>query len=134
MPTIHINIQGLDETLKRLDDIGGVRMLEPAMWKAVSRLADYMSEYPPVRSGSTYVRTGTLGRRWAAATSQSVTVAGNTIRGAVGNNTAYAPLVQSSRFQARVHRGRWRTDVMAINANRDKIVADFIAALRAALR
>ncbi len=134
MPTIHIEVKGLNETLQRLDNLGGMRALEPVMWKAVYRLADYMAEYPSVRPSSSYVRTGTLGRRWTAATSQSVTVAGNTIRGAVGNKTTYAPLVQSSRFQARVHRGRWRTDAMAINANREKIVADFLAAIKALQR
>lgn len=134
MPTINIEVKGLTETLQRLDNLGGMRALEPVMWKAVYRLADYMAEYPPERASSPYVRTGTLGRRWTAATSQSVTVTGNMIRGVVGNNTSYAPLVQSARFQARVHRGRWRTDVMAIDANRQKIVADFLAALRALRR
>jgi hypothetical protein len=129
MTTLRLEVEGLDAVMRRLDGMGGVRVLEPAMWRAVYRLQNYMQEYPPQRSGSTYVRTGTLGRRWTVA----VHAAGNTLTGKVGNNTVYAPFVQSSRFQARVHRGRWRTDLMAIDANRQQIIRDFIAALRGAM-
>lgn len=130
MAELRIEVEGLDDVLKRLDSVSSIRTLEPAMWKAVYRLQADMQEYPPARASSPYVRTGTLGRRWTA----RVSTAGNELRGVVGNNTLYAPFVQSSRFQARVHRGRWRTDLQVLDANRAAIVRDFQAAIAAALR
>lgn len=134
MASIHLDISGVDETIHRLNSVGGVRMLEPAMWKAVYRLQEYMQVYPPTLPNQRYERTRTLGRKWAADNAASVTAHGTELRGRIGIQLEYAPFVQSSRFQARVHRGRWRTDLMAIDANRAKIVADFVVALRGALR
>jgi hypothetical protein len=131
MPTIHIEVKGLDETLKRLDGLGGINALRPVMMKSLYRLQSYMQEYPPARPRSSYVRTGTLGRKWTAEATPVVTATGNELHGKVGIKLSYAPFVQSARFQARVHRGRWRTDVMAIDANRERIIADFLAEIRA---
>lgn len=134
MAELRIEVEGLDETLKRLDGIGGIRALEPAMWKAVYRLQADISVYPPPMPRQRYVQTGTLGRKWTARSAASVTSGGNELRGKVGILLEYAPFVQSSRFQARIHRGRWRTDLQVLDANRDAIARDFRAAMAAEFR
>lgn len=67
-----------------------------------------VSEYPPPPQGSTYRRTGTLGRKWT--TGQAVYIErDNLIEGRVGNDTPYGPYVQSKKDQATIHKGRWKT-------------------------
>jgi hypothetical protein len=103
---IRITITGIDDALKRLDHASGNEALRRAMERSVERLRNRMADYPPQRTGSSYRRTGTLGRRWTTRVEALATGA----RGRVGNNTRYGPFVQSSAFQATVHRGRWQTD------------------------
>lgn len=55
------------------------------------------------------------------------------IRATVGNRVKYGPLVGSSRFQARVHRGRWTTDEQALREEEDEIRRDFEVAVQAGL-
>ena len=43
------------------------------------------------------------------------------------------PFVYSDMFQARFHRGRWRTDKQAMEKNEPAIVADFGHAIDRAL-
>lgn len=123
------NIEGLDRLFRRLDAVAAVRVLEPPMWRSALRLQRYMQVYPPKLPNSTYRWTGTLGRRWTA----QVTTDGSGVTGRVGNNTRYAPFVQSARFQQRPFRGRWRTDAAALDAESPRIRADFARAVRNAL-
>lgn len=51
----------------------------------------------------------------------------------VGNNTTYAPWVGSSRFQARIHAGRWTTDEQALTTELDAIRGDFQEAIDVAI-
>lgn len=126
-----IEIQGIDALIRKLDSMERVNdILEPPMQRAVLRLQRDMAEYPPQRPGSSYVRTGTLGRRWTT----QVTRSGDGLTGKIGNNTVYAPFVQSARFQAAVHRGRWNnTDEATLERNRQRIVDDFDNAIQRAL-
>lgn len=55
------------------------------------------------------------------------------VEGRVGNNTRYGPWVGSDRFQARVHKGRWTTDLQALTEQRHEINMDFETAVAAAL-
>lgn len=126
---MEIIINGVEELIQRLGKLEGVNHLRPPMVRAVARLHRDMADYPPQRPGSSYVRTGTLGRRWIT---RIDTIHGG-LQGSVGNNTIYAPLVQSERFQANVHRGRWQTDEMVAERNRAAIVADFEDEIRKAL-
>lgn len=104
--SVTIRIEGIDAIVKRLDSATATATLQRAMLRSVHLLQNRMALYPSQRAGSTYVRTGTLGRRWTTA----VETKGTTIRGRVGNNTSYGPFVQSKAFQASIHRGRWQTD------------------------
>ncbi len=127
--TTTIQIDGIPELFAKLDRVQAIDTLRPPMQRGVYRLQGYMANYPP-QAPTSYVRTGTLGRRWTT----KVTQGGDGLVGKVGNNTEYGPFVQSSAFQASVHRGRWQTDADAIQDNERAIVADFERTIQAALR
>jgi hypothetical protein len=91
-----------------------------------------MKDYPAAPSQSRYVRTGTLGRRWTIA---PIERSADGLRGKIGNNTLYAPFVQSEQWQVKTHRRTgWRTDAQAVRENEAAIVADFQAAVDLAVR
>jgi hypothetical protein len=122
-----IEIQGIDALIRKLDSMEQVNdVLNPPMQRAVLRLQRDMADYPPARPGSSYRRTGTLGRRWTT----EITRNGNGLIGKTGNNTSYGPWVQSKQFQARVHRGRWQTDEDVLERNRRRITDDFDATIQ----
>lgn len=118
---ITVSITGLDDALRRLERAAGDEALRRGMVRAVERLRNRMADYPQQRRGSSYRRTGTLGRRWVT----RVEGASGGVRGRVGNNTIYGPLVQSQAFQARVHRGRWQTDQQVIERETETITGYF---------
>lgn len=141
---IEVTITGTSELLAKFDRVQAAHILQQPMRRAVLRLEAYMKVYPPVRPGQRYVRgrgmpdadgivrrltSEQLGKRWTTAIKQE----GQYLVGNVGNNASYAPFVQSRQFQARVHRGRWRTDVQAMNENAGVIIGDFEEAIRRAL-
>lgn len=130
MPAVYITISGLDRVGARLDSLHLDEVLRNPMHRAVLRIQADMQKYPPQRAGARYRRTGTLGRRW---TTRVVSEA-RRVEGTVGNNTSYGPFVQSSRFQARIHRSIWQTDAQVVDRNIDAIVSDFRAAILQALR
>jgi len=71
-------------------------------------LGGYAAVYPAPPPGSTYRRTGTLGRLWTSST-PSISIAGSVLNARLGNATPYGPYVQDPDRQAKVHRGRWQT-------------------------
>lgn len=126
-----IQIKGVAELIAKLGKLAAVQVLEPPMQRAVYRLQAHMQDYPPAPPRSSYIRTGTLGRRWTT----RITKSSKGITGTVGNNTAYGPLVQSERFQTRTHRRTgWTTDERAVKDNERAIVDDFEQAIQKALR
>lgn len=129
MPEINIRIDGVDRAVQRLGAVESARVLEQPMREAVLMLEADMKMYPPQRGGGRYRRTGTLGRRWT----HRIRFESGGVTGVVGNNTSYAPLVQSSAFQTAVHRGRWQTDRSVLQRRRKEIVDRFRAAIGRAL-
>jgi len=125
-----ITISGVDELFAKLGTLGAVETLVPPMQRGVYRLVAEMAVYPPPPSGSKYVRTGTLGRRWTSKLNRNA----NGVIGTIGNNTDYGPWVQSDAFQARVHQGRWQTDRQVVGEQEAAIVADFEQAIARAIR
>ena len=122
MTAFTINITGIDALVKKFGRIQGIEYLRPPMVRSVARLHRRMADYPAVPPKSKYRRTGTLGRRW---TTRVDNIPGG-LQGSVGNNTWYAPLVQSYRFQARHHKGRWiNTDRYVMTTERSSIIRDF---------
>lgn len=129
--SISIKIDGIDKLIAKLGKVQGLNHLRPAMQRSVYRLQARMAQYPAQRSNSKYRRTGTLGRKWTSKIDQT----SNELRGRVGNNTYYAPLVQSRRFQARIHRSLWiNTDQYVLDTERRNIERDFKQAIDEALR
>lgn len=115
---------------KQLDAGDPGSTIRQAMTRIVLIVQTRMMHYPPQRPGSSYRRTGTLGRRWT----HRVTTSGSTVTGRVGNNTSYAPQVQSERFQHPVHRGRWQTAEKVIREEESNIRAEFAALAREVAR
>lgn len=128
MPVI-IEVSGISEAIAEVGRAETLNILRAPMQRAVARLQSAMAHYPPQRAGSTYRRTGTLGRRWTT----RITDSASGLEGKVGNNTAYGPFVQSEIFQASIHRGRWQTDQQMMDDQQASIVADFERAIQAVL-
>ena len=130
MSNVTIQIKGIDELIRKLGRAEGMKHLRAPMQRAVYRLQARMAQYPAQRPNSSYRRTGTLGRKWTSKIEQSNGI----IRGKVGNNASYAPLVQSYQLQARIHRGLWQTDRYVVDTEYRTIVRDFENAISEALR
>ena len=121
MSNVSIQIKGIDTLIQKLGKVEGTKHLRPPMQRSVYRLQARMAQYPAQRTNSSYRRTGTLGRKWTSKIEQGNGI----IRGKVGNNASYAPLVQSYQFQARIHRGLWQTDRYIVDTEYRTIVRDF---------
>lgn len=105
-----IEIRGVNELIQRLGRVEGVNVLEAPMKRSVYRLQRDMADYPPQRQGSNYIR----GWAWRAGRARRNARPELTVRirrssagieGSVGTKVSCAPLVQSYRFQANIHRG-----------------------------
>lgn len=92
-----------------------------------------LKQYPQEPPGSSYVRTLTLGRTWAAADPEWQ-AAPSGFEGKIGNPTPYGPYVESQEHQAAVHQGRWPTDEGVLASNFNRIKAHFEAAARRIVR
>lgn len=122
MPEIRVTITGVEIVNARLSRLQGMRWAVRPMRRSVLLLQNRMATYPPQRPGSRYVRTGTLGKNWTTKVEESP----NRVLGIVGNSrTSYAPWVQSARFQAGIHRGRWQTDEQVAGQSRIEIAELF---------
>lgn len=126
-----IEIRGLDKLVKRHGLWKAYAIVEPAVRRGAMRNQATMATYPPAPAGSSYRRTGTLGRRWTT----KVYNTGTEIYGVTGNNTPYAPRVQDSQRQMPVFkRIGWPTDATAIDKNRKAITDDVRGVILEALR
>ncbi len=138
MPVVpEIEVKGIEQLNRklariqqRLDTGDPGSTLRQAMRRAVLRVQAGMMDYPTQRSGSSYRRTGTLGRRWTS----EVYAEGDSLIGKVGNVTKYAPQVQSEKFQSKAHKGRWQTDVQVIRELEPEINAEFQALVSQVIR
>lgn len=119
---MEIQLKGIGELINKLGSINAMKALESPMRKAMFRLQAGISPYPPAPANSKYVRTNTLGRRWTT----DVDVRSDEITGTAGNNTEYAPRVQSARFQRPIFkRIGWKTDRQVLDQELPAIVKDF---------
>ncbi len=78
------------------------------MSRGARRVWQDLPPYPSPPTGSTYRRTGELGRRFTVG---EVQVSANSVTVAIGNNTRYAGFVvgpdMGNPHQAWMHKGRW---------------------------
>lgn len=88
--------------------------------RALFLLQNRAADYPPAIPGSSYRRTGTLGRLWTTARHE-FKEGPSYIEGRIGNRTPYGPYVQSEAQQAAVHKGRWKTIEQIIEDSRADI-------------
>lgn len=107
MAATAITTTGLTELINQFGGFTAAltRELRAAQLEARRRIVTDLRTYPPPPPGSTYQRTGNLGRGWAAADAAPVT---NDARLVIENAVDYADEVQGAN-QAQVHRGRWAT-------------------------
>ena len=101
-----------------------------AMTKTVGLGEQKLKAYPPPIAGSSYQRTGTLGRRWT----HKVTGLLGGVTGIIHNLTPYGPWVQSEEFQASVHRGRWQTDKRVVKQIQPQVVGFWEDAMEDAVK
>lgn len=109
------------------------RAMRGAMNDAMALLLRDLQTYPPQRTGSSYVRTGTLRRSW----SRDIDGQGLAMRGIVGSNENMAPynrLVQDADRQAPIHHGLWTNTIQNVVSRNETAIQDmFEARFRAEL-
>ena len=126
--TVRITIKGLDALTAKLGSAeAAASHLHPVMERSLARIRKPLKVYPPQRPTS-YIRTNRLGGAWTSRIEKGG------FRGVVGNNTKYAPYVQSAEKQAWMHKGHWQTDEDVVEAQKDVIVRDFDQHVLGALR
>lgn len=108
------------KVIARLSNFKLAELLKRPFQKIMLKMQADIAKYPPPRTGSSYVRTGTLGRRWTTA---PIVISG--LNAKVVNNTKYGPYVQSAKNQAWMHAGRWQTDEDVMKAN-EKTALDLV--------
>lgn len=114
---LEAKINGLQFKLDTGNPVGSIRN---AMQRSLYRLQIDIAKYPS-RTSKWYRRTGTLGRRWTTRIDP-----GNPLVGRVGNNTRYAPEVQSATYQRwNAYKMGWSTDWQVLERNRAAIIREF---------
>ena len=123
-------IKGLKELQAKIDKLHG-KLLKSQLEQTTKEAALYVlgtvPPYPPEPIGSTYKRSGTLGRLITT----DVRTVGADVVGIIGSPTPYSPWVISSEEvpagtgpQSRVHKGRWYT-LQSVVANAAEEVVKF---------
>jgi hypothetical protein len=100
-----VEIRGQEKLLRKLRKLNP-RQLETSLQAGGEIVVGEMVKYPPPPSGSSYVRTGALGRSWKAKPQRSDFAVKVFADDAVA---PYAPYVEGDKTQASIHRGRWQT-------------------------
>jgi len=122
-----IKVIGAKSLIKKLANTAIVdRELLSATEKSGLAVLKRAQTYPRQRPGSTYRRTGTLGRKWSVAVSRR----GGIYTARLRNPTSYAPDVQGVLGQKPVHKGRWPTDRAMLKEQSRKIVGFYGTARR----
>jgi hypothetical protein len=104
-PLVVVNVPQVAQLLRDAPE-QLIPLLRQAVERWQLRRAAVLARYPSAPPGSTYRRTGTLGRLWTSSRpTWSASRSGFESR--LGNRTPYGPYVQGER-QASFHRGSWR--------------------------
>ncbi|HPV07924.1 MAG TPA: hypothetical protein PLD57_12680 [Aggregatilineales bacterium] len=132
-------LESTEQTLARLQTQLGPES-ERATRKAVLYVQGEVPDYPPAPPGSTYSRTGTLGRSVTSLAGQApgalsrVERAGGHTVGIIGTAIKYAQYVIDEERQAWMHEGRWWTLQDVVRNARDGIVAIYRDMVRRLMR
>lgn len=130
--SLTVEIQGLQPLIDALEHWPEVvrPILEETASAALLSLIPDLADYPAPPAGSTYARTGDLGRMWTAARPEFAPEASG-FEASIGNKRPGAQFVQGER-QAKVHQGRWKTVEDVVRAHQAEIEAYFERALQRA--
>lgn len=125
-----IDIKGLApllDALERWPDI--VRpILEETADAALLSLIPDLADYPPKPAGSTYRRSGTLGRLWTSARPEFAPLSSG-FEARIGNRTPYGVFVQGE-WQTKSHReAGWKTDEDIVTKHQAELESYFEQAL-----
>jgi hypothetical protein len=105
--TFVIKLEGEETAQRLLEALQSAGFLKGVMQDVARQAVAHIKVYPEQRPDTDYIRTNTLNRRWTYEVR-------STLYGAtavIGNNTSYAPYVQSAERQAWMHEGQgWVTD------------------------
>lgn len=112
---MQVIIRGAHEVIASLDAPRVSGAVDVTLQRWSRRLVQDLARYPSPPSGSTYRRTGTLGRAWNTESTY--------LRHVIGNNVRYATYVQGPE-QAWMHRGRWLTAEEAVTGHLPEIAQD----------
>lgn len=125
-----ITIDGLDSLLSALADWPDLVRpeLEKASDAALLSLIPDLANYPEPPPGSTYRRTGNLGRVWTTARPEFAPMATG-FEASIGNARPGAEFVQGD-MQAAVHQGRWPTVEQVVREHTQEIERYFEGALQ----
>lgn len=99
MSDYDVEIKGIDEAIAKYGRFDAGRLLHPVVMSHLEEMQGELAEYPAPPPGSTYVRTGTLGRLWVINGSQWTG-----LRWYLRNATPYVRLVEDKDEQRDVHR------------------------------
>lgn len=151
MARVDIEWRGLDKVVAKYDRIARQFPDEgkKIMTKAVIYAQGQIPSYPGAPGGSSYRRTGTLGRTVTAFPGVSggrslgggagdnggvpltrVEAMGGDVRGVIGGRLSYMPLVIDEKEQAYMHVGRWWTLQKVIKGATPGIVKVWAAGIK----
>ena len=142
---IEIHVEGMDRLIRKFAGYPGrlKTAMGKAMWASLLILWENVPPYPAKPQGSSYDRTGTLGRslgvmegggKAGKPTVYSVTGSGTQTIGKFGTNLNYAQYVVDPDRQAWMHKGRWWTMKHIKNKSVDKIKALWDDIVKKAIR
>ena len=116
---------GVDALISRLQSTVAPESLLPVYRKYAAQAERYLKVYPTPPGGSTYDRSGLLGQAWQ----HDARIESGRVVAEAWNTRSYAPWVQEHEQQAKVHRGRWRTDRMALDEVEDPLKSELGATI-----
>lgn len=142
---IEIHVEGMDRLIRKFAGYPGrlKTAMNKAMWSSLLILWENVPPYPSKPQGSSYDRTGTLGRslgvmegggKAGKPTVYSVTGSGIETKGEFGTNLNYARYVIDPDRQAYMHKGRWWTMTHIKNKSVNKIKTLWDEIVKKALR
>jgi len=138
MAELTITLVGVEALVAKLGRATAAATIERGMARAQARVIATLQKYPSPPSGSTYTRTGDLGRSWTPSTPS---FSGGVILGGISNaarsrrgGQRYAKWVQGQETQTAGHAATgWITDQQALDRNHSAIENDFNSAIQNAL-
>lgn len=116
--SLEIDKRTIEKIVAQLSPDAFMRATLRGMQRGVNRIWERIPPYPDPPAGSTYRRTGNLGR----ANYAKAAIEGDDVIGRVGNNMRYAPyVIGDDQTQAKVHQGRWYQLPVVVKDNLDEV-------------